>query len=128
MNHPQCKATDIISTYYSLTSKCPRPPQSSDINTIIKSAVHALQLDKKGFPPESVSSHSLRAGGAMAMHLNDIDRDKIWKQGWWSSDTYLMYIHEQISAFSAGLSARMSQDIGWFNIEGPTLITSDEGD
>jgi integrase len=126
MTHPQCKATDIISTYYSPTSKRPRPLQSSDINTMIKSAVRALHLDKKGFPPESVSSHSLRAGGAMAMHLNDIDRDKIRKQGRWSSDTFLMYIHEQILAFSAGISARMSQSIGWFNIEGPTLITPDE--
>jgi integrase len=123
MTHPQCTALDIISTYYSPTAKCPRPLQSSDINTMIKSAVRALQLDKKGFPPESVSSHSLRAGGAMAMHLNNIDRDKIRKQGRWSSDTFLMYIHEQISAFSAGISARMSQSIGWFNIEGPTLST-----
>jgi hypothetical protein len=38
---------------------------------------------------------------------------------------FLMYIHEQISAFSAGLSACMSKGVGWFNIEGPTLITPD---
>jgi hypothetical protein len=86
--------------------------------------VHSI-FDKKGFPPKAVSSHSLRAGGAMAMHLNNIDRDKIRKQGRWSSDTFLMYIHEQISTFSAGLSAKMSKSVGWFNIEGPTLITPD---
>jgi hypothetical protein len=61
----------------------------------------------------------------MAMHLNDIDWDKIRKQGHWSSDMFLMYIHKQISAFSAGLSAHMSKGIGWFNIKGPTLITPD---
>jgi hypothetical protein len=33
------------------------------------------------------------------------DHDKIRKQGRWSSDTFLMHIHEQISAFSAGQSA-----------------------
>ena len=118
---------DIISTYYSPAAKGPRPLQAGDINKIVKSAVRALHLDKKGFPPEAVSSHSLRAGGAMAMHLNGIDRDKIRKQGRWSSDTFLMYIHEQISAFSAGLSARMSLDVGWFNMEGPTLILPPQG-
>ena len=57
----------------------------------------------------------------MAMHLNNIDRDKIRKQGRWSSDTFLMYIHEQISAFSSGLASKMSTEIGWHNIDGPTL-------
>jgi hypothetical protein len=57
----------------------------------------------------------------MAMHLNNINQDTICKQGHWSSNTFLMYIHEQITAFSAGLSARMSQGVSWFNIKGPTL-------
>ena len=57
----------------------------------------------------------------MAMHLNNIDHDKIRKQGRWSSDTFLMYIHEQISAFSYGLSTKMSKEIGFHNIDGPTL-------
>jgi len=56
----------------------------------------------------------------MAMHLNKIDRDTIRKMGRWSSDTFLMYIHEQISAFSLGVSKKMSTEIGWHNIEGPT--------
>jgi hypothetical protein len=124
MTHPECKETDIISTYFSPVSKSARPLQSSDINKLIKKAVVMLGLDKKGFPPDSVSSHSLRAGGAMAMHLNHIDRDKIRKQGRWSSDTFLMYIHEQISAFSTGLALKMSTDIGWHNIDGPTLTES----
>jgi hypothetical protein len=38
---------------------------------------------------------------------------------------FCMYIHEQISAFSTGLSAcSMSQGIGCFNMEGPTIINS----
>ena len=48
---------------------------------MIKAAVIAMGLDKKGFPPNSISSHSLHAGGAMAMHLNGIPRDTIHKQG-----------------------------------------------
>jgi hypothetical protein len=121
MNHPECNDQDIISTYYSPRTRSARPLQAGDMNTLIKSAVSLLGLDKKGFPPASVSSHSLRAGGAMAMHLNNIDRDKIRKQGRWSFDTFLMYIHEQISAFSSGLASKMSTEIGWHNIDGPTL-------
>lgn len=78
---------------------------------------------KQGFPPEASSSHLLWAGGEMAMHRNGLDQDTIRKQGCWSSDTFLMYFHEQISAFSAGLSSRMSHNIGWFNIDGPAVIT-----
>jgi hypothetical protein len=63
----------------------------------------------------------------MAMHLNGIDRNKIRKQGHWSSNTFLMHIHEQISAMSARLSARMSVDVGWFNMQGPTLILPPQG-
>ena len=58
------------------------------------------------------------------MHLNGIHHNTIQKQGQWSSDTFLMYIHEQISVFSAGLSTRMSQHIGWFNIAGPHISTT----
>jgi hypothetical protein len=122
MSHSQCTNQDIISSYHSAQTKCPRVLQAGNINTMVKSAVRSLGLDKKGFPPEAVSSHSLRAGGAMAMHLNHIDRDTICKQGRWSSDTFLMYIHEQISAFSAGLSSKMSRNIGWFNMEGPQIV------
>ena len=55
------------------------------------------------------------------MHLNEVKHDTIHKMGRWSSDTFLMYIHEQISAFSHGLSKKMQTEIGWHNIEGPRL-------
>ena len=60
---------DIISAYYSIAAKGMRCLQSGDINHMLKSAVTALGLDKKGFPPSSISSHCLLAGVAMAMHL-----------------------------------------------------------
>jgi hypothetical protein len=60
----------------------------------------------------------------MTMHLNNINRDKICKQGRWSLDTFLMYIHEKISAFFAGLALRMSTNIAWHNIDGPTLTVA----
>ena len=91
------------------------------INSIVKGAVAALGLTKNGYTKQLVSSHSLRAGGAMAMKLNGIDRDAIRKVGRWSSDTFLMYIHTQISAFSKDVASKMSNDIDFYNIAGPTL-------
>jgi integrase len=95
---------------------------ASHINTAVKSATRALKLHLCGFTADLVSSHSLRAGGAMAMKLNGEDRDTIRKQGRWSSDTFLMYIHEQIAAFSSGISKRMSRHIPFLNLKGPTIL------
>ena len=101
---------------------------AGDINKAIKLAVTSLGLEKKGFPPSAVSSHSLRAGGAKAMHLNGASPLAIRKMGRWSSDTFLMYIHEQIAAFSEGMSTAMSTKIEWRNIAGPTLVGDDDED
>jgi hypothetical protein len=108
-----------LSAYYSRGRM--RHILSSHINTTVKAAVRALQLHLCGFTADLVSSHSLRAGGAMAMKLNGEDRDTIRKQGRWSSDTFLMYIHEQIAAFSSGISKRMSRHIPFINLKGPTI-------
>ena len=115
----------IIGTYFTKTKQ--RCVSAAMINTAIKHAVINLHLENQGLHPHFVSSHSLRAGGAMAMHLNGISDNTIKKMGRWSSDTFLMYIHEQIAAFSKGISQKMSKDVDFHNIafqpiEGPNLI------
>ena len=92
-----------------------------DINKAVKDAAEAIGLTKLGYTRDDVSSHSLRAGGAMAMHLNGVSPEAIKKHGRWKSNTFLMYIHEQISAFTAGLSTKMSNAIPFRNIAGPRL-------
>jgi hypothetical protein len=120
MQHPNGSPDDIISTYF--TSKgMAKVLGASTITSSVKIAAKAIGLEKNGFPMTSVSSHSLRAGGTMAMHLNNVPCDTIRKAGRWSSDTFLMYIHEQIEAFSKGVSKRMSTEIEWQNIEGSTV-------
>jgi hypothetical protein len=93
----------------------------NDINQALKQAAAAIGLFKLGYCKNDISSHSLRAGGAMAMHLNGCTDLQIRKQGRWRSDTFLMYIHEQISAFATGVSCLMSNDIQFRPIAGPTL-------
>ncbi len=58
----------------------------------------------KGYTLNRVSSHSLWAGGAMAMKLSDATDSTIMRIGWWTSLTYLTYIHSQISALSVGVA------------------------
>lgn len=86
------------------------------VNDQLKHTVMIMGLQAHGFTPDLVSSHSLRAGGAMAMHLNGIHPITIKKQGRWSSNTFMQYIHEQLGAFTIGVAARMSHYIPYFNM------------
>jgi hypothetical protein len=124
MSHPNGKPDQILSTFFETGTKTVKTVDASFINKQLKKAVLATKLDRKGFLPANISSHSLRAGGAMAMHLNGISSHQIRKMGRWSSDTFLMYIHEQVAAFSAGISRKMATEIGWQNIEGPAFVES----
>jgi hypothetical protein len=92
--------------------------RGDDIVKGVRRAVIALDLPKAGIKAEQVGSHSLRAGGAMAMKLNGSDRDTIRKFGRWNSDTFLMYIHNQIAHLSAGVSKLMARFVPFRNISG----------
>ena len=94
---------------------------ATQINTTLKDAGEAIGLYKLGYTRNDISSHSLRAGGAMAMHINGVPTLTIQKMGRWRSDTFLTYIQEQISAFAAGVSIQMSQYVPFRHIAGPTL-------
>ena len=99
-----------------------RQIKADDITKALKHAAAATGLYVLGYTQDDVSSHSLRAGGAMAMHLNGVKTTTIRKMGRWKSDTFLMYIHEQISAFAAGVSLKMSNAIPFRHIAGPKIV------
>ena len=91
---------------------------SPDMLRAVRWSVKDLDLAQQGIYPAMVGSHSLRAGGATTMFLDGKDRDTIRKYGRWSSDTFLMYIHEQIDAFSTGVAAGMAQIRSFVNLGG----------
>lgn len=105
-----------LSTYFAYPGAHPRMLRAYDINSAIKRAVTTLKLDRNGLTSALVGSHSLRAGGAMAMYLNGVPHDTVRKMGRWKSDTFLMYIHEQIAAFSENVSEAMSKPIEFHNV------------
>ena len=114
--HHTSDTNTIISTHFSQPLSKGKVLRGTDINSAIKAAVRQLGLQQYGFNPDQISSHSLRAGGAMALHLNHQSSATIQKMGRWSSDTFLDYIHNQIAAFSTGLSTAMSKNILFHNI------------
>ena len=110
--------TTHIGTYWDKKGQ-PKILRSGVISQTIKNTVATLDLEANGIPPTSVSSHSLRAGGAMALHLAGVPSHTIQKMGRWSSDTYLTYIHAQISTLSTGLATLMGSSREFHNIARP---------
>ena len=62
-----------------------------------------------GFTPEDVSTHSMRAGGAMALLMARADTETIRLVGRWRSDIMLRYLHTTAQTFMEGLASRMVQ-------------------
>jgi hypothetical protein len=52
----------------------------------------------------------------MAMKLSGATDSTIMRIGWWTSLTYLTYIHSQIGALSTGVAWKMSQEFTFQNI------------
>jgi hypothetical protein len=70
----------------------------------------------RGYTLDRVSSHSLRAGGAMAMKLSGASDSTIMRIGRWTSLTYLTYIHSQIGALAEGVAWKMSKCFHFQNV------------
>ena len=62
-----------------------------------------------------IGAHSLRAGGAMALKIMGETDSTIRKFGRWTSDTWMMYIHSQISQLYKGVAQKMSTPIDYHN-------------
>ena len=67
---------------------------ASDIKTAIKSSINQLGLNQYALQPEHVGSHSLRAGGAITIHLNGIPHNVI-KKNRTIVNQHLFNVHSQ---------------------------------
>ena len=66
-----------------------------------------------GFSPEDAGGHYLCSGGAMAMHTANVPDRTLMAIGRWHSLEFMVYIQQQISLFSTGVSVCMSAQ-PWF--------------
>jgi len=90
--------------------------QSQDIFKAVRAAAKALKLQNRGINPDMIGAHSLRAGGAMALKIMGYSDSTIRKFGRWTSDTWMMYIHSQISKLYEGVAQKISTPIEYHNI------------
>ena len=63
--------------------------------------------------PEDVRAHSLRSGSDMAMHITGVPDRTLMDIRRWRSIQFMVYIQQQISSFSTGVSVRMNNK-PWF--------------
>ena len=82
----------------------------------VRCAARLAGLASRGFDITRIGTHSLRAGGAVALKLAGYDETTIMKLGRWSSQTYLLYIRNQISATAEGLATGMAASLTYHNV------------
>jgi len=101
---------------------------SSEIVGAVRNFSKALNLQERGIDPDMIGAHSLCAGGAMALKIMGYADSTIRKFGRWTSDTWQMYIHSQISKLYEGVAQKMSTPINFHNIafiEPPSSMQAD---
>ena len=76
------------------------------ITKTLRDAVKYIGTDL-GFLPSEVSARSLRAAGAMALLVSNVDTDIIQLLGRWRSDEMFRYLHLTAEPITRDLSARM---------------------
>ena len=114
-NIKQGSPTCPISTVFHPT-KQPTRVSDRDITTAVRWGATVDGLLNQGYTINQVSSHSLRAGGAMALKLAGESSDTIIRVCRWTSLTYMTYIHAQIGALAKGLAWRMSKQHTFHNV------------
>ena len=79
------KESQLISAYHTGTNW--NDVTSQMIVTNVRKAAKSLNLSECGIDPDIIGAHSLRAGGAMAMKLQQYPDTTIQKMGRWTSNT-----------------------------------------
>jgi hypothetical protein len=108
-------AKGSLNRVYHLSGKVTRV-SDRDIGIAVRWGATSDSLLTRGYTINHISSHSLRASGAMAMKLSGASDSTIMRVGQWTSLTYLTYIHSQIGALTAGVAWRMSTAFTFQNV------------
>jgi hypothetical protein len=91
---------------------------ASNVTALVHQAARDTNLEAQGYTLKRVSTHSLRASGAMALKLQGVDDSLIMKIGRWTGLTFLTYIHSQIGALNTGLATKMAVRVHFINVAG----------
>jgi hypothetical protein len=82
----------------------------------LRSTVASIGVSALGYTPAKIGTHSIRLGAAMALVLSGHAAWRIMLAGQWKSAAFLVYIREQVQAFSRGVSNRMIENPDFFHV------------
>jgi hypothetical protein len=82
----------------------------------LRAAVAHLGESALGYSPADIGTHSIRSGAAMVLVLSGHAAWQIMLAGRWKLSAFLVYIREQVQAFSKGVSDRMIENPDFFHV------------
>lgn len=114
----RCKESTEVYHFSSESSESKKPDtvESELMITQLRAAVAHLGESALGYSPADIGTHSIRSGAAMALVLSGHAAWRIMLAGRWKSSAFLVYIREQVQAFSRGVSERMIENPDFFHV------------
>ena len=92
--------------------------QPNHVLCAVRRGARTAKLTDSGYILSRIGAHSLRASGAMALWLSVHSPEAIMTLGRWCTQTFLTYIHAQITELTAGTSKKMRQPVLFHNVGG----------
>ena len=92
------------------------------VRFLVEYAAAGLDYPALGAPFDRIDTHSLRSGGACALSIARFKPHEIMKMWRWAPNSlsFMEYIQQQLSTFSAGMSTEMSKITPFTTMEGAT--------
>jgi hypothetical protein len=90
--------------------------KSSSLVIHLRRAANKIGYASLGYAPNDIGTQSIRLGAAMALVLSRHQTWRIMLTGRWRSSSFLLYIREQVQAFSKGVSTRMTKNPNFFHV------------
>jgi hypothetical protein len=112
---PGCTDNTLVYSFRSPTGSVSGVSSDMLIKQLRRAATH-VGSDALGYAPHEIGTHSIRSGAAMALVLSGHQAWQIMLAGRWRSSAFLLYVREQVQAFSKGVSNRMIENQNFFHV------------
>ena len=90
--------------------------RANNVRAGVRHAAATSGIEAQGYDLTKIGTHSLRAGGAVALKLAGKDEPTIMKMGRWNSKTFLIYIRNQIGNLTVGIATSMANALTYHNV------------
>jgi hypothetical protein len=109
--------TDDTMVYkYTATTGASANLDSTTMIQHLRRAATSIGSGTLGYAAHEIGTHSIRSGAAMALVLSHHQAWRIMLAGRWRSSAFLLYIREQVQAFSKGVSDRMIENPDFYHV------------